>query len=700
MKSPRGRSSLTRSVTWTQLLTLLLAFLCVSGLAGVLTAGLAIPVAGAAGIAVKSVPEAFNSLPGDLQIIDPSEESTLLDTEGNVIATFYSERRIVVEGKQIPDTMRNAIVAIEDRRFYEHHGIDPEGLVRAALVTVSGRDIQGASTITQQYVRNMLLEKGYQEGDEDLIDEATETSIPRKLREMKYALTLETKLSKQDILTGYLNIAPFGPITYGVEAASQEYFSHPASQLTIVEAALLAGLVQSPVEYDPTQHPDKAQERRDTVLDSMLREGMITQEEHDQAVAVNVPDMLKVDARPQGCAGAGDMAYFCEYAKAEFLRDESYGENTSDRLRLLETGGLTIRSTINPAIQWHARAAATDRINQGDPSEANTAITSLDPQTGAIRAMAQNTEFGIAGDGEFWKTTVNFNTGGEEGRGFQTGSTFKIFTLLEWFREGKSGYESVGSANRTYTTGAFTCADGTVLPVDSDEGAFWRVGDLAGKDGAMNIVRATGMSANQAFVNMASRINICGVFETAAAFGITEPDGSTIAPAPSKIIGAGESTPLKMASAIGAIGNSGNQCKPRSLAQTNDRDGNTIKEYKPDCPNVYDAMAAQKTTTVLNQSVSQYYKNVTLDGGRPWAGKSGTTDNNANTWLVGYTPQLATAAWVGTAAASQRPLNDIVINGQYYGALYGQDFVGPMWKQFMDGALAGAPFVEIPNVPL
>ncbi|MDN6429612.1 MAG: penicillin-binding protein, partial [Propionibacterium sp.] len=427
MSSPRSRS-----ITPLQLVALLLAFLCVAGLTGVLAAGLMVPLAGSAGVVAKTVPSVFEDLPADLQIVEPAEESVMLDSSGNVIARFYDKRRIVVPSDKIADVMKQAIVGIEDKRFYQHHGVDPEGMARALVNNLSDDGgTQGASTITQQYVRNMLLEKGQQEGDPDQVMAATAPTTERKLRESKYAMALETQMSKDQILTGYLNIAPFGPTTYGVEAASRLYFSKSANELTMSEAILLAGLVQSPVEYDPLTHPEAAQTRRDTVADVLLSEGTITQQDHDEIVATTVESMLKPDQKPQGCSGAGDMAYFCEHAISDFLADETYGETDTDRQRLLDSGGLTIHTTIDKGKQ----DAAVSTLANANPTSStsgvvNGVITSVEPGTGKILSMAQNTAYDTdSGNGT--QTMYNFAADGT----FQVGSTFKIFTLMEWFKE-------------------------------------------------------------------------------------------------------------------------------------------------------------------------------------------------------------------------------------------------------------------------
>ena len=674
----------SRAVRPAQLLALLLAFLSVSSLMGVVTAGMLVPVAGPTALVAKSVPSVFNELPGDLQTVAPAEESQLLDSSGGVIAHFYDKQRIVVPSANIADVMKKAIVAIEDKRFYEHNGVDATGIARALVTNLGESGRQGASTITQQYVRNSLAERGYLEGDADQVSAATEQTTERKLREIKYALALEKTQSKDEILTGYLNIAPFGPITYGVEAASQRYFSKSASELNYLESALLAGLVQSPVQYDPLTHPEAAQARRDTVLATMLDQGVITQEEYDEGVATTVDSMLHPTVSSEGCSGTdSSKAYFCDYVLSQFLEDPTFGATRIERERLLKTQGITIRTTLDSAKQDAAYASLTNAIPVGDASGLNDALVSLDPRTGKVLAMAQNTTYGI----EAGQTMSNYAADGN----FQVGSTFKVFTLLQWFKEGHSAYETVGSANTFYPNGSFKC-DGRSITTEG-----YQVNDLAGKTGTMNVVRATGQSVNQAFVNMASRVDFCSIFETAYDMGITE-DGEVPAPFPANILGSVSSSPLHMASVFATIANSGQQCKPQSIESVTDRDENVLKEFAADCKEVISAEVANKTAALLTASAGQYYTSTRLGDGRPFAAKSGTTDGHANTWLTGFTPSLATAAWVGHGDNSSQEVSGVVINGVYHSEIFGETYVGQnIWAPYMTQALAGTPIEAVSN---
>ncbi|WIK64042.1 transglycosylase domain-containing protein [Gleimia hominis] len=684
-----------RSVKKPQLARLLTAFLAVCALAGVLLSGLLVPTLGLAGMVVKSGPEVFDSLPADLKIVPPSEQSTLVASDGTVLASFYTENRIVVPLDKISKHLQQAVISTEDRRFYDHKGIDPEGMARAALNNLGGSgSTQGASTLTQQYVKNSLLEAGLQKGDQDMIDEATEQTIGRKLREARYALDLEKRLSKEEILAGYLNIAPFGPNVYGAEAAAHLYFSKPAAKLDALESALLAGIVKSPNEYNPLRNPDAAQDRRDTVLTSMLAQNKITQEEYDKFVKIPVKKMLKPDYTPQGCAGAGNAAYFCEYVRSELLRSKEFGESQEDRLQKLQRGGLTIKTTLNKDLQAKAFKAVQDRIPINDPSGANTAIVSMDPRNGAIVAMAQNTNFGTPTEQNPGATqnsiTADKAHGG--GDGFQAGSALKPFTMLEWFREGRSAYERVGGHSIHFSRGEWN------IPCAPEMADNWTVQDVDGKPGSFNIIEATEKSVNRAYAHMATQLDMCKIFDGMKDLGISKPDGSRLDPHPSSIIGA-PATPLSMARAYSAFANKGKLCKPMSVTEVTDRDGKQVAKFKSSCSQAIPEKNANQVADVLQQTTqSAFYR--ASDIGRPHIGKTGTTDNNAGLWFVGGTPQLITGAWAGYASQSSASMNGITVNGTYYGTVYGGTFTAPMWKQYMESALEGQEVMNFPEADL
>ncbi|NCD19468.1 MAG: penicillin-binding protein, partial [Actinobacteria bacterium] len=361
---PRGMSprSSSRILRPPQVLAMLLAFLLVSGVGGFLMAGMAVPFVTAAGTVANSTTGLFNELPTELDIDKPSEQSIMLAADGSVLATFYADNRIIVGYEDIAPSMRDAIVAIEDRRFYEHNGVDPEGMARAFVSNTFNNSTEGASTLTQQYVKNIFIERGRVTGDQEIIEEATEQTYGRKLQEARYAIALEEKYSKDEILTGYLNIAQFGASVYGVEAAARAYFSKSASELTVSESALLAGVPQAPGKWDPLRNPENAIARRDQVLSDMLELGFITRAEYNEATALTIEEMLNPQTISSGCGSAGTAAYFCEYVVKELLNNESFGETVDARRALLLRGGLVVETTLDPKHQKAAYDAVASTV--------------------------------------------------------------------------------------------------------------------------------------------------------------------------------------------------------------------------------------------------------------------------------------------------------------------------------------------------
>ncbi|WP_332761269.1 transglycosylase domain-containing protein, partial [Pseudarthrobacter sp.] len=315
-------------------------FLGVSAICGVLVAGLLVPAAAVSGSAASGSIEFFDTLPAELQVDPPSQSTRILAADGSLIANLYEENRTKVALDQISPFMKEAIIAVEDSRFYEHGGVDTTGILRAMVSTARGNK-QGASTITQQYVNNVLNANLAAEGNTDDIKlNGVNKGVGDKLREMKLAIALEKKFSKEQILEGYLNIVFFNRDAYGIEAASKFFFSSTAKDLTLPQAALMAGLVNSPAAFDPITNPENAKERRDLVLGLMLNQGKITQVDHDAAVATPVEP--KVTPSRQGCAYASTAPYFCDYVLHLLLNNPAYGATPKEREQMVFRGGLTI----------------------------------------------------------------------------------------------------------------------------------------------------------------------------------------------------------------------------------------------------------------------------------------------------------------------------------------------------------------------
>src|SRR5690606_20725177 len=383
----------------------------------------------------------------------------ILDAKGGQIATVYERDRTVVDLKDISPYMQKAIVAIEDSRFYQHGAVDLKGVLRALNRNAqTGGVAEGASTLTQQYVKNVFVEEA---GDDPTkVAQATQQTLGRKIRELKFAIQVEEELGKKKILENYLNITFFGQQAYGVEAASQRYFSKSAKDLEVQEAALLAGIVQSPSRYDPVNDEAEAKKRRNIVLHRMAEVGDISQEEADKAA--RTPLGLKVSKPKNGCITATKGAgFFCDYVREVFLNDPVFGKTKEDRAKIWNRGGLTIRTTMDPQAQESVQASVKDHVNQKD--EVATAATIVEPGTGKILAMGQSRPYGI--NVKKNETSINLSVddamGG--GAGYQPGSTFKPIVAAAALEGGMPPTKSYASPYKMdYPT-----------PVSACEGRTW-----------------------------------------------------------------------------------------------------------------------------------------------------------------------------------------------------------------------------------
>ncbi|WP_083565840.1 transglycosylase domain-containing protein [Actinomyces glycerinitolerans] len=693
--SSRGRSLSSPA----QVVAMLLVFLLLSGAGGVLAAGFAMPAVGVASAITNASAQLFDELPDDFNVLEPSQVSVIKASDGSQIAQFYAENRIVVSLDDIAPSMQNAIVAVEDQRFYQHKGVDPAGIVRAVVSNANGGS-QGASTLTQQYVRNVLVEAGLQNDDDAAIAAAKAPTAARKLREIKYALTLEQKYSKQQILEGYLNIASFGPSTYGVEASAQHYFSHSAKDLSIAESALLAGLTNAPGAYDPVQYPDKAKSRMDWVLQKMYEEEFITADEYQAGLDTQIADMLNVTDSVGGCGAAGSAAYFCEYVVGEIENSDIFGDTEAERRQLLLRGGLEITTTLDPAKQKNANDTIQAYVPTGDPSNVKSALVSIEPGTGRILAMAQNTNYGDATGSDPTATQISYSAdylhGGMESNGFQPGSAFKTFALAQWYQEGRSGYTVTNTTPRTFYSSDWTIS----CDPDLHPEAWAPKNADPSENGRHTVIEDTAMSINVGYAEMLAQMDVCSVTQLAADMGVTKASGDPVDPYPSVVLGGTETTPVSMANAYATFAAHGVYCTPVAIDSIIDADGNEMSTPSASCSQVMSATAADQVTLTL-QSVltSKGTGPGAALSGRPAAGKTGTTDLMDNAWFIGYTPQLATAIWAGHSDGYYA-MNHQYIGGRYYATMYGADLPAPMFKTYMDAALAGEPVEAFNQVSL
>ncbi|RMI03416.1 transglycosylase domain-containing protein [Cellulomonas triticagri] len=692
-RPPRSRTSSTshgRHVTPVQAVALLLTFVLTAGVGGLLTAGLVLPVVAVADTATDLSVEAFDDLPTELARQPLSERSVMRAADGTVIAEFFAQNRVVVSLDQIAGPMQDAVVAIEDRRFYRHGGIDPAGMARAAVRQALGKGQEGASTLTQQYVKNVLIDAADRRGDQIGVEAAREPTYARKLREAKLAIALEKELTKDQILEGYLNIAQFGVKIYGVESAALRFFSKHASELTYLEAATIAGITQRPSDLDPTLHPEATQGRRDDVLRAMRREGFITVEEYEAGRATPLPDTLRVSEPQSGCMAAGAVVqgsgYFCDYVTKVIQNDPVFGETPEIRERLLLNGGLDITTTLDPRLQTIADTEVKSTVPVDDPTGVGSAISVVEPGSGHIRAMAQNRNFNNTGDAAGRDNSVNYNASYSYGgsNGFMPGSTFKPFTLLEWLKQGKSLADRVDGTARNIDTSQFT-ACGQRYSRDT-----WPVRNAEGGSGQMSVAQATQRSVNLAYVTMAMQLDLCAIMDGAAQLGVTSStsgtEGQPVAAVPSNVLGSGSTSPLALAGAYAAFAAGGVYCRPIALTSVKNADGVDLPIPDAGCAQTI----APDVAAGMNEAMSNVWRGTGSElGTRPYpaSGKTGTTTHNEHTWFVGYTPRLASAVWVGYPDRNI-PMQRITINGRYARNAFGATYAGRTWVNVMDQVLA------------
>lgn len=678
----------------------LLGFLAASIMCGILVASLVAPALAAAKFGVSNSVGFFEGLPAELTVEPPSQSTKVLTSDGQTIATFFAENRVRVPLDQMSPYIKDAVIAIEDSRFYDHAGVDPQGIVRALVSNVTKGDRQGASTITQQYVTNVINEARLSKDRPDEVILSGQKDLGDKLREMKLALALEKEFSKEQILEGYLNIVFFNSDAYGVEAAARYFFSTTAKDLNLPQAALLAGLVNSPTFYNPALNPDNSMVRRNQVLGEMLRLGKITQAEHDEAVAT--PIELKISPERQGCANATMAPYFCDYISHLILNNPAYGPNETERQRKLYRGGLTIVTTLDSRLQAAAQAQV-DGTAGPNPDRWGAALVTVQPGTGKILAMAQNTVF-LAEPGKF-DTHLNFNVDAKDPQGnnlngaggFQTGSTMKPFTFAQWLNEGKPLTAEVDASRRVYplgfpwrsscgkVLGAYSTAQnnpelGAADDLQNAEEGFYR--KMAINYGLYN-------SINTATFASATQLDFCGIQKMVDAVGLHNGlDGSPINMHQlGNLLGATNVAPLHMANAFATFANDGRYCTPVALLEVTEASGGKLPAQPVECRDAVKPDVARGVNNVLQDVLvrgSGFWINPKVHDKVPTAAKTGTSNNNGATWIVGYTSGLATASFFGDPLESQkRPGQNVTINGTFYPRLDGYMIAGPQWANYM-----------------
>jgi membrane peptidoglycan carboxypeptidase len=650
-----------------------------SVIAGILVTVMVTPALAVTGITASNGIGIFDSLPEFIEIGKQPQRNEIFVTDGvnddgtphyTPIAQVYSQNRQEVKWGEVSQFVYDATIAGEDRRFYEHGGVDLQGTVRAAIGNVSGKDTSGASTLSMQLVKNIYIQEALQEPSEAErkagIDAAQAGSFDRKIKEMKLAIGLEKRYTKDEILLAYINIAGFGGNNYGIESAAQRYYGVSAAQVTLAQAASLVAIVQEPGArgLDSPENYPANKERRDVILKNMFVEKMIDQAQLDEALATPVdPTTVVLKPYSNGCVAAQPYTtYFCDYITRLVPELEALGATPAERQANWKIGGYKIYGSLDLRVQTTAQDVLADKAPAGETRfKLGSASTSLQVGTGRILSMAQNKTFNnteaAAADPKL--TAVNFNTdlpyGGSTG--FQVGSTYKLFTLLNWLKSGRGLNEVVDGNARTLSQSAFTntCTGGDDGVNDGPFGGPWPFKNSSGEKGNRTVLAATAASINGAYASMGLELDQCETKNIAKALGVhpantndnpdTKKFENRLESNPSAILGTNVISPLTMAAAYATVANHGVYCKPRAVDSVVNSDGVVLPGQPQECNQAIDPEVAATAAFALQNAMNGYIGNP--KDGTPMMGKTGTTDDFDQTWLMSSSTAVTTAVWFG-----------------------------------------------------
>jgi membrane peptidoglycan carboxypeptidase len=666
-------------------------------LAGVLVAGMLFPVFGAMGVASNQASDTIDSVSADLVTTDPPLVTKITDSQGNTIAYMYNQYRVPVTADQISPAMKGAVVSIEDRRFYEHHGVDWKGTVRALISNSSSGDTQGASTLTQQYVKNYLInvvyrdQVGVEEDPEKEIgrQRAQEQTIPRKLREARLAIQIEQKMSKEEILTGYLNVVEFTDRIFGVGAAAHAYFGTTPDKLTVTQSALLAGMVNNPSLYNPWKRPEETLKRRNRVIDTMVDTNRLAKTDAEKAKKEPLGVRPEGPDRPAAnCVGAGpEYGFFCQYVEDYLMK---IGMFSMDQLY---AGGYTIKTTFDARATQIAKAAVEHQVPKTTEGIANAmAIVRPGKERHEVVALVANRDYGL--NGAAGQTTIAYPYGVMNK--FGAGSTYKIFTSAAYLEAG-GGINNMMKTPTDYTSHVFT--GGADRCPRGPRGTHWYCLSNASASYAqeMTLQNALATSPNTGFVILEERIGMDPVVDMASRLGLRDtmstnmsgqrPDPSsknenvnqtqtqffrskpgnpgnasfTLSPAPV--------SPLEMANVGATLMSGGKWCPPTPLLEVLDRNGKKldITKYEEPCEQVVPEPLANTLANGMSKddtgSGTSAAAANTMHWTRPIAAKTGTTQEYKSAAFVGATPQLAASVMVFNDGPKPRPICDSQTSG-------------------------------------
>jgi len=649
-----------------------------SALAGLLVTVMVTPALAVSSMAATNTIDIFDNLPEYITIEQQPQQNQIFAKNGKeneLIATVYSQNREELKWDEVPQVLKDATLAAEDVRFYEHGGIDLQGIARAAVTNITTGDLQGASTLTQQLVKNICIMKAVKDFSEVdqydaqvvAIKDCQKSSFDRKLKEMKFAIGLEKEYSKDDVLLAYLNIAGFGGNTYGIQSAAQRYFGVDAKDVTIAQAASLLAIVQEPTarSLDNESKYEANQIRRDHILNVMgetVVDGktMITKEQMDEALAIPVDaKFVKLTAPKNGCIAANSYAkQFCDYVVHSVKDLEALGSDAAERRANWKIGGYKLYTTLDLKLQKKAQ----DTVRKYAPSsetrlKLGSSAIGVGVGTGKILFMAQNKRFDDTKKGGGRRATaINFNTDFDYGgsSGFQVGSTYKVFTLLNWLDSGHGLNEVVNAQARTIQQSDFTdtCA-GT-------HGGTWPLRNDSPTASAITVRQATAASVNGAFATMALQLDLCKTKEIAESLGIhtavkvdnpnTTLIDNEIQTNPSSILGTNDIAPLTVAAAYAGIANHGIFCEPIAVTSVLGPDGSELPGQDAKCRQAISEGVAAAAVSALETAMNGYQAK-TSDG-TPLMGKTGTTNDSKQTWVTSSSSKVTTTIWVGNISGT------------------------------------------------
>jgi penicillin-binding protein 1A len=651
-----------------RLLPRLVAVILGSGVVMALaTAALAVPL--------SWLGEVGSGEPQPIELGPLAQRSYVYAADGSLMATLKDEQnRQPVELEQVPQHVIDAIIAVEDQGFWVHDGYDVRGMLRAFKTNVEEGGIsQGGSTITQQLVKLELLTQ--------------EQTLDRKIQEIVLAQRLERQMTKEEILARYLNTVYFGNHAYGIQAAAETYFGVPVEQLDVGQAAMLAGIIRNPIQYNPVRYPERAQARRDVAIDRMVETGALTEAEGEWwKAAPTTPQFHQYLPKPND--------YFAEEVRRQLLTSPEFavlGDTEDERYKSVYQGGLKVYTTFDPVAQQQALAARDAVLplengvfpqpgvnpETGEPRRGSAAVVSIEPATGAVRTMVGGPGF------DHWK----YNLVTQNRR--QVGSSFKTFVLAALMEQGYSPDDIIN--------GTMPCR----FAHENSEGGVYEPGNFADSGGSVGTITSqTLVSSNCAYVRLGLIAGLDNVADMAYRLGIpptrTTADGTEVPTicdsCPSTPLGVADITPLEMASAYATIANDGVYNRPYLIERIEDRDGEVIYAHTPSPERRIAPEVARLVTHVLIQNVQSGTGTAAQVPGQQVAGKTGTTNDYTDGWFVGYTPSLATAVWVGGLGEKFT----ITLGGRQ---ITGGSYPARIWGEFMRAWQQGREPAGFPAPP-